>query len=283
MLYYTKTVAATLKDLKTSEHGLPATEAEERLRLHGPNLISIKGDPLWRKLIEPFANIFMLVLFIAGVISLFHDAILDAIIIGVIMLASATIYYVQRFSTERILRALHRHEDQNVDVLRDGKMLSIDASQLVPGDIISLSEGEKIPADARLTVAKSLRTDESQLTGESDPIDKQTEPCESGREVYEQTNMLFQGSFVVAGEATAVVIATGNDTEFGQLAALTKDAATESPVQKKIDKLLSQIIGVVAGIALVAFGLSLLRGMDITRACSSSSRCRSAPFRRVCR
>jgi len=264
MLYYTKTVRETYSELKTSASGLAISEAKERLRIYGPNAIKITGEPLWRKLIEPFANVFMLVLFIAALISVWHKDYLDAGIIGTIMAASATIYYIQRFSTERILRSLRKHEAQAVDVLRDGKETEIDSSLLVPGDIITLTEGEKIPADARIIESRSLRVDESQLTGESLPIDKQSEPLGEGKEVYEQSNMLFQGSFIVAGTAIAIVTTTGNDTEFGQLAALTKDSATESPVQKKIDKLLTQIIAVVGALATVAFTLALARGMELT-------------------
>lgn len=263
MLYYTKTVHQTLKELQASEYGLPTSEAEERLKLHGANVINVKGDPLWRKLVEPFANVFMGVLFIAAIISLYHHAVLDALIILAIMAASATIYYIQRFSTERILRSLQKHNPQKVEVIRDSKTIEVDASELVPGDVIILHEGDKIPADARIITAQSLRVDESQLTGESQPISKQEDELRGDREVYEQTNMLFQGSFIVAGEARAVVTTTGNDTEFGQLAGLTQDATTESPVQRKIDRLISQIIAVVAGIALIAFGLSLMRGVDI--------------------
>jgi Ca2+-transporting ATPase len=264
MLYYTNTVRQVLKELDTSENGLAITEAEERLRIYGSNTIKVKGDPLWRKLIEPFANVFMLVLFIAVVISIFHGETLDATIIGLIMVISATIYYVQRFSTERILRSLQKHNPHAVEVFRDGRATKIDASLIVPGDIIMLSEGEKIPADARIITATSLRADESQLTGESEPIDKQTDKITGEREVYERANMLFQGSFIVAGEAIAVVVATGNDTEFGQLAALTRDSNTESPVQKKIDKLLAQIIAVVASLAVVTFILATFRGMEFT-------------------
>jgi len=160
MLYYTKTVRQTLKELDTSEGGLSITDAEERFRTYGPNSIKVTGEPLWRKLVEPFANVFMLVLFIAAGISLFHGAILDASIIGVIMAVSAIIYYVQRFSTERILRSLQKHDAQNVDVYRDGKLIELDSMYLVPGDVIVLNEGEKIPADARLIRTSSLRVDE---------------------------------------------------------------------------------------------------------------------------
>jgi Ca2+-transporting ATPase len=264
MLYYTKTAKQTLAELEVSHNGLAPSEADERLRVHGPNSIRVASDPLWRKLLEPFMNVFMLVLFIAVIISLSHHAYLDAIIIAVIMAASAIIYYVQRFSTERILRSLQKHTAQMVEVVRDNKPVEIPVEQLVPGDIIVLAEGEKVPADARLLFAESLRIDESQLTGESEPISKQVDPLDGEKEVYEQSNMLFQGSFVVAGDATAVVVKTGNDTEFGQLAALTNHREVTSPVQQKIDRLLTRIIAVVASIAVVTFGLTLLRGMDLT-------------------
>lgn len=264
MLYYTKSAHQILLELDATESGLTPIEANERIARYGNNTIKVVGDPLWRKLIEPFANIFMLVLFIAAGISLLHDAILDAAIIGIIMAASALIYYVQRFSTERILRSLQKHNAQLVSVIRDGNTVEIDSSLLVPGDIITLNEGEKVPADARLLDIKSLRVDESQLTGESAPISKHVDVLSGHKEVYEQNNMLFRGSFVVSGEARAIIVTTGNNTEFGQLAALTKNTDVSSPVQKKIDKLLSQIISVVGGIAIIAFILSLARGMDIT-------------------
>lgn len=264
MLYYTKTVKQTLAELDVSENGLAISEAEERLRAHGPNTIKVAGEPLWRKLIEPFANVFMFVLFLAAVISLFHGATLDAGIIGIIMAASATIYYVQRFSTERILRALQKRSEQTVSVLRDNKTVAIDTSQLVPGDIILLTEGEKVPADARLLKTSSLRVDESQLTGESLPIDKHSDVLPGKKEVYERSNMIFQGSFVIAGEASAIVVTTGNNTEFGQIATLASNVDVVSPVQKKIDKLLSQIIAVVAAMSVVAFALSQFRGMELS-------------------
>jgi len=264
MLYYTKTIRQAIKELDASEIGLAASEVEERRKIHGLNEISISGEPLWLKLIEPFKNVFMLVLFIAACISILHNDILDAGIIALIMAASATIYYVQRFSTERILRSLKKHDPQHIEVLRDGKTVEIDSILLVPGDVIVLHEGEKIPADARLLETRSLRVDESQLTGESEPVDKQTNALTGEKEVYEQSNILFQGSFVVSGEGKAIVTTTGNETEFGQLAALTKDRDTASPVQQKIDKLLSQIIAIVIGIALIAFGLSLFRGIELS-------------------
>lgn len=263
MLYYNRSTHATLEDLQVTEHGLSKSEAEERLATHGPNTIKVAGEPLWRKIVEPFANVFMLVLGIAALISFTQNHVLDGFIVLSIILISAVIYYVQRFSTERILRSLQAHSAQAVQTLREGKYVAIDTSQLVPGDIIQLTEGEKTPADARLLTASSVRADEALLTGESAPVQKQTEALTGEKEVYERSNMLFQGSFIISGEATAVVVHTGNNTEFGQIAALTGDSQMRSPIQDKIDKLISQIIYLVGAAAIVAFGLAMLRGMEL--------------------
>lgn len=263
MLYYNRSTHATLEDLQVTEHGLSKSEAKERLATHGPNTIKVTGEPLWRKIIEPFANVFILVLGIAAIISFAQDHAIDGFIILSIILISAIIYYVQRFSTERILRSLQAHTAQAVHTLREGKYVPIDTTQLVPGDIIQLTEGEKVPADARLLTASSVRADEALLTGESAPVQKQTEPLTGEKEVYERSNMLFQGSFIISGEATAIVVHTGNNTEFGQIAALTSNTDMRSPIQDKIDKLITQIIYLVGAAAIVAFGLAMLRGMEL--------------------
>ena len=263
MLYYNQSTHTVLDELGSSERGLSNSEVEQRQKIYGRNTIKVTGDPLWRKLIEPFANVFMFILLLAAGISLVQGHQLDAVIILVIILASALIYYVQRFSTDRILRSLQKHTLQSIEVQRGGATIHIDATELVPGDIITLNEGEKVPADARLITGSNVRTDESLLTGESTPISKITDPVHGDKEIYERVNLLFQGSFIVSGEATAVITATGNNTEFGQLAALTRNTGVISPVQQKIDKLISQIIAVVVGIALVAFGLATSNGMAL--------------------
>jgi len=268
MLFYHRSIENTYDTLKTSPDGLARREAQSRLSQYGQNALVISSDPLWTIIIEPFRNVFMLVLFIAAAVSFFHGALFDSIIILVIMAISAVIYYVQRFSTDRILRRLQQHTTQKVEVIRSGQSQWVESELLVPGDIVKLSEGDKIPADIRITSAESLRADESVLTGESVPVSKSVETLEKGKPVYEQTNMLFQGAFIIAGSAAGIVVATGNDTEFGRIAALSKKSsdATTSPVQKKIDKLLSYIVAAVAALAIVAFILALLRGIELTEA-----------------
>jgi len=268
MLFYQQTKEQLQQTLHTNDNGLSRQAVKQKQESHGLNAILLKGEPLWRKLVEPFANVFMLVLFIAVVISFLHHAIFDAVIILVIMATSALIYYVQRFSTERILASLQKHTAQQVEVIRGGESHSIDATQLVPGDIILLNEGDKVPADIRITQADALRADEAVLTGESVPVSKYAEVLAGKKEVYEQTNILFSGSFIVGGTAKGIVVATGNSTEFGRIATLTNKApgGVSSPVQEKIDKLISYIIAAVAAIAIVAFLLALSRGIELTEA-----------------
>jgi len=268
MLYYHRSIEETYDELHSGPKGLSSRESSDRLKQYGYNEIRIKNDPLWRKIAEPFLSVFMLVLLIAAVVSLYNHAGFDALIILVIMATSAVIYYAQRFTTERILRSLQKHTAQRVEVIRGGETRYIDDSELVPGDIIQLNEGDKIPADIRLITANTLRVDEAILTGESAPVSKITDVIEGNREVYEQLNMLFQGSFIVSGQATGIVAFTGNATEFGRIAALSRKSsdASSSPVQRKIDKLLNYIIIAVGGLAVGAFILAIYRGIEFTEA-----------------
>jgi len=268
MLFYQRTTEDTLRELSSTTDGISRHQVGERLKTYGPNEIKLKGEPLWKKIVEPFANVFMAVLFLAAIISMFHHAVFDAVIILVIILTSATIYYVQRFSTERILRSLQKKSAQLVEVIRGGERYSVEASHLVPGDIVHLNEGDKVPADIRLLDISTFRTDESVLTGESVPVTKHIDALKGPKEVYEQKNIAFQGSFVVSGTALGVVIHTGNETEFGRIASLanSQTEGTPSPVQKKIDKLIAYIIGAAAGIAVVAFALALYRGVELGEA-----------------
>jgi Ca2+-transporting ATPase len=259
-----KSVRAVLEELDTSEHGLSKIESDERFYHYGPNAIHVTQTPLWKRILEPLINVFMVVLFIAAIISFYHGDIVDAIIILAIIGVSAGIHYIQRYSTGRILRSLKKHTNQHVSTYRNNKLIEIDSTQLVIGDVFVLHEGEKIPADARIINAKSVRVDESMLTGESQPVQKQSDALIGKKQLYEQSNILFQGAFVISGEVTAVVIKTGNQTEFGQLAALSQDQEMSSPVQKKIDKLVTQIIVLVGAMSVVAFGLALLRNMELT-------------------
>ncbi len=262
MDYHAQSTETTLTELRTTPSGLTTTEVARRLDHYGPNMLRVHGTPLWRKIIEPFNSVFVWVLFVAAGISLYHNAYIDAAVIVVVILISAVIYYVQEYSTERILRSLRKHSQLKVTVIRHGKETVIDSEHLVPGDIVRLEEGDKIPADARIIDSRSFRVDESQLTGESLPIEKSPKSVKQAAKLYERTCMVYQGSFTVSGAATIVVCATGTQTEFGRLSSLATTRHTQSPVQKKIDKLIEQVVIAVGVIAIIAFGILLARGSD---------------------
>ncbi|MEX0748728.1 MAG: cation-transporting P-type ATPase [Candidatus Saccharimonadales bacterium] len=261
--YYQQSTTELYEQLKTGEHGLSSAEATARLAEYGPNTIQVETESLWHKLSEPFRSVFMLILAIAAGASLATNEQLDAVIIFAIIVISVVIYYLQRFSADRVLRALEQTDRQLIKVFRDGVEHELPVEQLVPGDVVELHEGEKVPADARLVTADNVRSDEALLTGESAPVAKVIQPARAKKQVYDQTNMLFRGAFIVSGTAVAVVVATGNATEFGQIAALSRRTDLTSPVRAKIDRLISQIVGVVALISLGVFGLGFYRGLDL--------------------
>lgn len=263
MKFYTQTVENVLHHFASSESGLSDNNYAVSKAKYGRNILTIKGRPLWRKLVEPFANVFVAVLGVAALISIATGHAIDAIIVTAIIFVSAIIYYIQQFSTERVLRALKQHDVQKVNVRRNGKVMEVSSEELVPGDVILLGEGEKVPADARVMHAENIRTNEAMLTGESLPVTKHAHALEKEHPVYERTNMLFQGSFVVSGRVTAVVVATAASTEFGRLAALAAPTDSVSPAQQKIDQLVTRLISVISVVVIVAFGLALVRGMEL--------------------
>jgi Ca2+-transporting ATPase len=264
--YYNDTAEEALQALQSTQKGLLSDEVKKRLEQYGPNALEIKGEPLWKKIVEPFRSVFMFILFIAASISYATGESLDGNIIISIMVINALIYYVQQYSTERVLRSLKKFEAANVEVWRDGASKEIPVEDLVPGDIIRLYEGQKVPADARIILADNVRCDEALLTGESNPVSKIIDVISGEKPVYERTNTVFQGSFLVSGEATALVTQTGNTTEFGKIAVLSTNRETESPVQKKIDKLITQIVSTVGVLAVFLLILSIYRDMELADA-----------------
>jgi Ca2+-transporting ATPase len=267
--YYNIEIDEVLAELKSSRQGLTTDEVRKRREEFGWNKVTVKGEPMWRKVIEPFLNVMILILLIAAAVSWYQGEMVDVAVILAVIVLNAGIDWVQTWSTERILRRLRENDNQKVSVRRNGKMAVLAVAELVPGDIVHLAEGEKVPADVRVVETAGLAVNESMLTGESLPITKTAEVVE-GKEaqVYDQKNMLFAGSFVTSGRAEAVVVEIGNRTQFGNLAELAAMGKNDevSPVQKKIDKLVRQIIVVIFAVSALAFGLALIRGIQLGEA-----------------
>lgn len=259
--FYNQSVKEILEAFDTDEAmGLKDHQVAKRRRDFGENTLKIKEIPLIRKLLAPFLDIFMIILVVALILSLVQGNWLEAVTIGVIILADAVIYYVQRFSTERILRSLKQSTEHAVVVLRGGEEQEISAEGLVPGDIVILREGDRIPADGRILQESGLLTNEAMLTGESEAIAKDSKAISGIKKVYEQRNMVFSGSFVLTGSGRFIVTATGNNTEYGRIASLASSVTESSPISEKIDKLVIKIAIVVVALAGLALVIQLIEG-----------------------
>ena len=257
---------AAVKRLATDTgKGLDAAEAANRLQKYGPNRLpeGKKRGPFMRFLSQ-FNNILVYVLLGAGFTKLMLNLWVDAAIIFSVVVLNALLGFIQEGKAEKALESIRNMLSAEARTLRGGETRMIPAEDLVPGDIVLLESGDKIPADLRLVDAKNLRTEEAALTGESVPADKNTGPVTANATVGDRECMAFSGTMVVSGRATGVVVATGNATELGRINALLAGvSALETPLLRQIKKFgyaITAVIGVV-GALVFAYG-KWVKGMD---------------------
>ncbi|KKK64236.1 hypothetical protein LCGC14_2986250, partial [marine sediment metagenome] len=208
-----------LDELGVSGSGLSGQEAARRLERYGPNKLEKedRASP-WKIFLDQFKNILIIILLIATVLSLLVGEAVDAIIIFAIVVFSAVLGFVQEYRAERALEALKKMLHATITVLRDGAEVDVDAALVVPGDVMLLEAGDKVPADGRVLESNYLKCDEAPLTGESLPVSKKVDPLERDLSMGDRVNMVYTGSVVTYGRARAVVTSTGMDTEFGKIA-----------------------------------------------------------------
>jgi magnesium-transporting ATPase (P-type) len=247
------------------ENGLDAVEAATRLRNYGPNRLpeGRKRGPFLR-LVSQFNNILVYVLLGAGFTKLMLSLWIDAgIIFGVVVL-NALLGFLQEGKAEKALDSIRNMLSAEARVVRGGETRMIPADQLVPGDVVILESGDKIPADLRLIDGKNLRTEEAALTGESVPADKGTDVVPNNATVGDRENMAFSGTMVVSGRATGVVVATGSETELGRINQLLASVSPlETPLLRQIKKFgytITAAIGVIS-VLIFAYG-KWVKGMD---------------------
>ena len=240
--------------------GLTAGQVRERQGQFGPNLLHMEERVSWvRRLLAQFRDPQVYLLLAAAAVSLLVSVLerspgisSEALIILAIIFLNATLGFVQEDRAERALALLRGMIPPEASVIRDGVLQRVPAKDLVPGDLLVLSDGDSIPADARLTQTKAFRTMEAALTGESLPVAKTTLPGDASAGIADQPNMVFAGTSVVAGHARAVVTATGMRTEFGKIAQLVHAAdAQPTPLQQDLRVLSKRLSAVVVGIAAV--------------------------------
>ncbi|MDH5300835.1 MAG: cation-translocating P-type ATPase [Gammaproteobacteria bacterium] len=246
--------------------GLSSTEAELRLQQHGANqLHESKRRPWWRMVVDQFRDFMILVLLIAAIISGFIGEAVDTIVILVIVLLNAIIGAVQEFRAERAMAALKAMSTPNVRVIRDGQLHNQwPSTQLVPGDIVLLEAGDVVAADIRLSESASLKCNESLLTGESVSVNKNPDdslPRDTA--IIEAGNMLFKGSQITHGRGQGIVVATGMQTQLGNIASLLQQTNDDkTPLQQRLAVFGKRLALAVLSICAVLFAIGLLRGEE---------------------
>nr|WP_264474869.1 cation-translocating P-type ATPase [Salinirubrum litoreum] len=257
-----------LDALDTDESGLDDDAVETRRERFGKNeLESDAGRSPLSILVGQFANALIAVLVVAALLSAAVGNVVDAVLILVIVLADGVFGFVQDYRAEQSIQALSKLAQPTIRVRRDGTEREIDAADLVPGDVILLSEGDTVPADARLLETASLEVDEAALTGESVPVSKATGRLSADTDLAERSNTVYRGTNVTRGSGVAVVVHTGMDTEMGAIAGeLLGVEDRDTPFQADVDTLGRRLgIGVLALSALLV-PLLVWRGTDLLTA-----------------
>ena len=264
---YNLEVHEALAAFEVTTEGLTPDEAARRLEQYGPNALTAHKESVWKRLIEPFANAFVLVLLLALVLSIAEGKSVEAIIIGVIVGINAVIYYFQQYSVGRVLKTLKQQDVSYVHVVRAGDTIRIASELLTYGDIVHVEEGMKVPADGRLIAASQVEADEALLTGESLPVHKHAGKVAGEKRVYDQRNMLFKGTYIKSGNGLMVVTGVGNQTELGSITSLAAQADIgRSPIEHKIDVFTKRLIIVILFAAALALALAVWRGIAFEEA-----------------
>src|SRR5688572_24414428 len=226
--WHTLTVEQTLERLSSGPRGLTEDEATKRLQEHGPNELQARSHiSPWSILLEQFKNVLIVILLLATALSAFLGHGVEAIAITVIVLFAVILGFVQEYRAERAIEALREMAAPGATVIRDGRERRVNALELVPGDLILLATGDRVPADVRLVEAVNLQTVEAPLTGESAPVQKHTRELEDERlPTGDRKNLAYAGTVVTYGRGRAVVVATGMATEFGKIAQLLDSVDT---------------------------------------------------------
>ncbi len=265
MKFHTASSEDALKHLSSTVNGLSESEAAERLARYGPNEIRRSREILrWQIFLSQFNSFIVYILIAAVLISLALREYIDAAVIIAILIVNAVLGFFQEYRAEKAIESLKKMASLQSTVIRGGRKMRVDSSDLVPGDLMVFEAGDRIPADGRIIEANLLDVMEASLTGESQPVAKDASPMEDTTTLGNMKNMVFGGTHVVNGSGRGVVVKTGMDTEMGKIAASIESVEDdETPLQKNLDRL-GRRIGILTVLicgVIIAFGTA--RGGNI--------------------
>lgn len=258
--WHTLDVEEALKKLGSSLEGLTEEEAERRLRVYGPNTVEARRKSPLRIFASQFANPLIIILVAASIISALLGEVVDFLLITVVVILMGVMGFAQEYKAEKTLAALKKLASPTAKVLRGGVIKVVEASRLVPGDIVLLDEGDRVPADLRLISSDNLEVDESSLTGESTPVLKDhSKILPDDTPLAERVNMAYTGTSVVKGRGRGVVVATGSRTVLGGIARAVSEAEeAPTPLEVELGDLGRKIGLVILGISAIVFVSTIL-------------------------
>ncbi|MEJ7587672.1 MAG: cation-translocating P-type ATPase [Ferruginibacter sp.] len=265
--WYNLSIEEAIQKAGSNLNGLDDAAVKEKLSAHGRN--ELKG----KKKISPaviflhqFFDVMILVLGVAAVISWFIGELSDTIVIVIIILLNAVIGFIQEYRAEKAIEALQQMAAPSSRVLRNGEPADIEAIDIVPGDIILLEAGNTVPADMRLVESETLKVSEASLTGESNPIDKKTDQLEAKElQVGDRVNMVFRGTQISGGHGKGLVVATGMQTELGNIAGMLDKGESDTPLKKRLAQFSRKLTVIIILLCVLFFVIGYLRGEDVNR------------------
>ena len=242
--------------------GLSKAEVKRRQAESGPNKVSARrGTPAWLKFLQQFHQPLVYVMLVAVGATSFLGEWVDAGVIGAIVVVNAIVGFLQETKAETAIEALAKMVVTEATVRREGKKERVPSESLVPGEVVLLQSGDRVPAEMRLIEIRSLQVDESALTGESLPVAKQLDVLPEGTELADRTNLAFAGTFITSGQAEGVVCLIGDQTETGRIAGLIAGAVEMStPLTKQIARFSQMVLWVILGLAALTFAVGVMRG-----------------------
>ena len=254
-----------LLELNTTQKGLPESSIVSRLNEYGKNIFKAHDKKTaFSIFIKQILNPLIFILIGATLVTILLKDWIEAFVIGMAVMINVSLGFYREYHAENTLEKLSSFIKNRVRVVRDGKEQEVDTEMIFPGDIIKLSYGNRVPADARLISINNIRLNESILTGESEPAKKSLDILSVSSTIAERTNMVHAGTMVVDGFATAVVVATGNNTEIGKIAKLVYETSrAKTPIQKSIENLAWVIFTVVMLIVAIIFAFGVFKGEPI--------------------
>jgi Ca2+-transporting ATPase len=265
--WHTITAEETLKQTGSSNEGLNDSAVQQKLAQYGKNELQAKKKvhPVFI-FFRQFFEVMILVLVVAAVISAIIGEVSDTIVIIVIIVLNAVVGFIQEYRAEKAMDALSKMAAPSTTLIRNGKTIQLPSAELVPGDLVLLEAGNMVPADIRLLESHSLKINEASLTGESNAVDKTTDPLkDASLPLGDRSNMAFNGTLITNGRGNGLVVATAMQTELGKIAGMLDTAKSSTPLQKRMEDFSRKLTFIILGLCALLFLIGFLRGEDLQR------------------